>query len=152
MFLALITCCNFLIINSIAVSDKTYLVGHDFSLADIAMVLLLRRLGYVSGDAETRNGVFRWFALCASQVPDVKIIPCTVTMPSTATVIAATGAGTGAAGAAGVAVPGKKGKEKKEEGAVKGADKAKGDKKDEDEDLGGSCPPLDGAIYGKVCA
>ena len=108
-------------------ADKTYAVGHSRTLADIALVVLLRRAKFAANPA-TLPHVSRWFSLASQGLPNA--VPLFRDMSKVGNKGAAASGG----------APAKGGDKSK---ADAGAADAEGD--------GGSCPPLEGAVEGKVC-
>ena len=106
-------------------NDKTFFVGAELTLADMAILIALRKINFTA-NFETVPHASRWFEMATSSIATWVPIPVSVMAPP--------------AGAAA---------EKKEKKTTATKDKAV----EEDETAGdkGSCPPLEGAVEGQVC-
>lgn len=107
-------------------TDKSFMVGHSLSLADIAMTILFKKI-----DAAPFAHVSRWLSLIKAQLPTLPPL----FQKNNAKDKEKAGAGGNSAGG------------KKKEGKAGGTAAAESGATDE----GGSCPPLEGAVDGKVC-
>jgi glutathione S-transferase len=114
--------------------ERTYFVGSELTLADIAIWTALRRLSFVPS-FETAPHASRWFELATSTIAPFSAIPVSVPAPATS------------AGASGT-----DGANKKNASANKAA-AASNTEDGEAEETGekGSCPPLQDAVEGQVC-
>lgn len=109
-------------------ADKTYFVGAELTLADIAMWTALRKISFVAAyDAAPHAS--RWFDHVTSLIP-WSAIPVSVLAPATP------------APAAGAAETKK---------AASSSSAATAEAEDDASGALGSCPPLEGAVEGQVC-
>lgn len=132
------------------VSQRTYLVGETLSVADIAIAIMMKKLGFspapfsakepLSAEAMKMPNVFRWFYLCSSKIPaEYTSIPITFipnVLPAAKKEDNVNSANNEV----------KKNKDNND------SNKGKGKNKDVDAsaDDGGALPPLEGAVEGQV--
>lgn len=115
------------------VAERTFFVGSELTLADIAIWTALRRQNFTPA-FETAPHTSRWFEFVTSSIAPWSAIPVSVPVPP---------AGSDAAAAKKGAAP-PKAAAATESSAAAAADA------DEAGALGG-CPPLEGAVEGQVC-
>jgi glutamyl-tRNA synthetase len=112
-------------------SDKTYMAGHTFTLADMAVALTLRRFTTVN---TTTPNISRWLQLVSDKVPQTGSIPLTFNAKPAGAAVAASKVSDETAAVA----------------KTTGAAAAATAESTERDDSTGSCPPLEGAIDGQV--
>jgi hypothetical protein len=103
---------------------RSYLVGYQLSVADVAMVLALKKADFNPSTASAQH-VARWFQMISPQLPYPKPLTSSASKPKPAPAAAST-ATANTASAAAVVDANSTGEE-------------------------GSCPPLEDAIDGQVC-
>lgn len=123
--------------------DRTFFVGSELTLADIAIWTALRKLSFVPS-FETAPHASRWFELASTTIAPFVAIPVSVPAPA--------GPAAGAEGAEGAAAStNKKGGNAGKNANAAATTAAKVEDAEEEAGSQGGCPALQDAVDGQVC-